>query len=216
MSIQNLTYNELYVYIQNYLKRSDAISLDSIPKWINLAEKSLAIKLKTLGFVSVIRTQCTNNNNGSILLEKPSLWHKTKSISVLIGNKRVYLFPREYELLQVYLDDINNDNIVVDTPIYYCDYNMQYFLIGGYNSPSPITIELSYFAQVNPLSPENQTNYWTQYAPYPLLYSALAEAASFLRSDDRVAGFQQKADMAIDDLLNETRIDDNVIVRKEA
>ena len=51
----------------------------------------------------------------------------------------------------------------------------------------------------------------------PLLYGALAEAANFLRSDDRVGMFQGKMEAAIADLTGETtgRVNDNTIKRMD-
>lgn len=223
--IQNLTYDQLLVYIKDYLKRTDAISLESIPKWINLAEKQLSIKLKSLGAVSILTVDIDDNTDlihtAGILFEKPYLWHKTKSISLVAANGiRSYLYPRSYEWLQFYLNNfsgLEEDEIVDDLPKFYCDYNQQYWLFGPYVSTDPVKLEVAYYGQIPPLSSENQINFWTTYAPLPLLYGALAEAANFLRSDDRVALFQGKMQAAIDDLLGETtgRVNDNVIVRMD-
>ena len=224
-NIQNLTYNQLVVYIQNYLKRSDAISLDSIPKWINLAEKQLAIKLKTLGAVSILRLKLDGDTDliqtAGVLFEKPYLWHKTKSISLVDSSGiRSYMYPRSYEWLQAYLNDysgLDASDVVEVSPKFYCDYNQQNWLFGPYLGSTPVELEVAYYSQVPPLSVENQINFWTTYAPMPLLYGALAEAANFLRSDDRVGMFQGKMEAAIADLTGETtgRVNDNVIKRMD-
>lgn len=224
-NIQNLTYDQLVVYIRDFLKRTDAISLESIPKWINLCEKQLAIKLKSLGAVSILNLDIDDNTDlihtAGILFQKPYLWHKTKSISLVDANGiRTYLYPRSYEWLQAYLNDFSGLDVadrVENLPRFYCDYNQQYWLFGPYDNSAPAKLEISYYGQIAPLSAENQINFWTTYAPAALIYGTLAQAAGFLRSDDRVALFQGQMESAVSELLGETtgRVNDNVIVRMD-
>lgn len=226
-NFQNLTYDQLYLYIQQYLTRNDQVTLDNIPHWINLAEKQLAIRLKNLGMVSVLNITIPPNQDlihtAGVLIRKPFLWHTTKSMAALNNSTgtRKYLLPRAYEYLQQYLNDFAglDDSEVADNSMqYYCDYNQEYWLVGPYLSTASPTIEVAYYGQVLPLSIDNQTNFWTSYAPYALLYGALCEACTFLRSDDRLAMFQPKYESALNDLLGESagRVNDNTIVRQNS
>jgi hypothetical protein len=224
-SFQNLTYDQLYVYIQQYLKRSDTVTLESIPKWINLGEKRLAKDLKNLGAVSILQFPITPDSvtifSAGALIKKPYLWHQTKSMSVIdtTTNQRSYLLPRSYEWLQTYLDDfagMDIGDIAVPTMQFYADYNIEYWLLGPYISTATIKGEVAYYGQTQPLSPENQTNFWTLYTPDVLIYAVLTEAASFLRVDERsTAVFEPRYQAGIAALLKEDagRINDNSIMR---
>ena len=224
-NFQNLTYDQLFIYIQQYLSRTDQLTIANIPNWINLAEKQLAIRLKNLGNVNVLNVAVQANQNlidtAGVLIKKPYLWHTTKSVSLLKNGRRDYLLPRAYEYLQQYLNDfsgLDSTDVATTLPQYYCDYNQEYWLIGPYLDDKPVDIEVAYYGQVPPLSPDNQVNFWTSYAPYALLYGVLCEACTFLRSDDRLAMFQPKYEMALTDLLGEgaSRVNDNTIVRQNS
>ena len=93
-------------------------------------------------------------------------------------------------------------------------------LFRSYLAPTPdddYTFELVYFDRPEPLSDENQTNWYTQYAPDLLLYACLLEAQPFLKLDARTAQFQSLYDRALKMLANESmrRMSDNTQTRRE-
>lgn len=220
---QNLTYDDLELYIQQYLNRNDTLTIENISSWINLAEKQLAIRLKNLGSVTVITSSVDPTgaviHNSGVLVDKPALWHSTKSLAyVPTSGSAVYLYPRTYEYLQIYLNDfadLSDAEKSAALPQFYCDYNQEKWLIGPYISTDNFNLEQAYYSQITPLSATNQQNFWTLYAPMALLYGSLVEACNYLRSDDRLASFMPKYEAAVNDLLGEGagRVNDAIIVR---
>ena len=156
---QNLTYDQLELYLQQYLNRDDQMTIDNIPNWINLAEKQLAIRLKNLGFVTMLTSSVPVTGNiihgVGILVTKPLLWHSTKSLAyVPASGQAVYLYPRTYEYLQVYFNDFAELPSIernAAVPQFYCDYNQEKWLVGPYtSSATSFNLEQAYYNQITP------------------------------------------------------------------
>lgn len=188
-----LTYAGLCDYIQRFLARTDLDVLENIPRFIFLAEKRLATDLKFIPGIQVgqfsIDPSLPLSLPASVIVEKPFGWQQTKSMALLNGSGRSYLFSRSYEYLQTYLNDFTLIDLQVennfDELIFYADYDNQNWIFGPYSRKQKYDFEVLYFSQIEPLNSTNQVNYWTEFAPRALLYAALYEASYYLRSDDR-------------------------------
>lgn len=182
-----MTYDSLVQDLQDYCERSDDPFLNQIPRFIMMAENRIATESKPIGFLRVVDGQLS----GSVL-KKPARWRKTRSLSVVDGVNRSYLYLREYEYCRTYSPVTG----VAGLPRYYADYDYEHFFI----APEPdksYYFELQYYERPEPLSAENQTNWTTQYAPQLLLYATLMEAMPFLKTSERIPEFQGLYDRAL-------------------
>jgi hypothetical protein len=177
-----LTYTELLSRAQSYLERgtpSDATVFDALPDIINRAERIIGREVKLLLMcVPAISALVINESK----IAKPARWRETISINYGAGltqNVRTFIFPRNYE----YIRSIFPDDTVVGAPQYYADYDYQHYLIG----PTPdaaYPFEIMYYANPDYLTPENQTNWWSEYAPELLQSKVFAEIGLFLKDNE--------------------------------
>jgi len=188
-----MTYDSLTQNLQTYCERSDSPFIDQIPSFIQLAENRIASENKPLGFLRTVEGQLNGN-----VLTKPTRWRKTRSIALIVGAERKFLYNRSYEFLRAYWPD----PIKVDVPYYYSDYDYEHFFI----APTPdlqYSFELQYYELPEPLSANKQTNWTTQYAPQLLLYASLMEAMPFLKTSERIPEFQGLYDRAMQAITKE-------------
>lgn len=200
-----MTYDSLVQDLKTYCERDDPPFTEQIPRFIFLAENRIASEDKPLGFLRTVVGQTSG-----ALLQKPVRWRKTKSLSLLVGGQRKYLFSRGYEYLRTFWPDQNQ----VDVPHYYADYDYEHYLI----APTPnqgYEFELQYYELPQPLSSVNQTNWTTRYAPQLILYASLMEAMPFLKTSERIPEFQGLYDRALSGIIKEDqgRILDSSFVR---
>lgn len=220
----NFTYQSIANYIQKFLNRRDADTINAIPQYISLAENRLALDLKIISGVNINgftipKTTDPNDPPFSLVLQKPYGWRTTKSIAFVTPRGRSYIYPRSVEYIQTYLNDLSNVDIVdfnYDGLVFYSDLDQSNWLIGPINRSADADLEVMYYSEILPLSSTNPTNYWTQFAPRALIYGALVEGSAFLRSDQRVQEWEMTYQNTIAQLTQENtnRFNDNIIVRK--
>jgi len=203
-----MTYDSLILTTLQYLERSDPATKDAIPTFITLTEYELAQQIKTLGQIQVVQSTMIQNNP---IIPKPARWRKTTSMSIALPSTDQNqinltwqpLLLRKYEYLKEYAP-----SNISGIPKYYGDYDQNHY----YVSPPPDSsypFEILYYERIQPLSTENQTNYWTQNAPNAMLYGTLLQAVMFLKDDQRQI-FQQKYAEAVQALKleDESRVGD--------
>jgi hypothetical protein len=91
---------------------------------------------------------------------------------------------------------------VTGTPVFYSDYGYSNILI----APTPSgtnPFEFCYMELPEPITPDNETNWLTDYAPDVLLYATLLEASSFLKNDERVPVWKEYYERALASLNSE-------------
>ena len=189
-----MTYDSLTSTVLQYLERKDVAVVDAIPTFISLAEFEIAQEIKTLGQLQVAQATMTANNS---LLQKPSRWRKTVSMSVTVAGKKQPVYLRKYEYLKNYWPDADQ----TDVPLYYADTDWEHWYI----APTPnlaYAFEVLYYERIAPLSSANQTNWLTQNAPNAMLFGTLLQAMQFLKNDQRTV-FQQKYTEALQALKAE-------------
>lgn len=196
----SMTFDSLVGDLQKYLERGtvgDTEVLEQLPSLINLAERAIATKLKIQGFLNNVTSSFVA---GVSVYAKPNRWRETVSMEFAVSsgrlsNKRTILFPRSYEYCRTYWPDSS----LTGTPVFYADYNYDYWLI----VPTPAIIypwQINYYQLPPLLDDTNQTNWLTDYAPNLLLYRALLEATPFLKNDDRIPTWQTMYDEQLQDL----------------
>lgn len=183
MSHHNImSYSTLIEDVLAYCQRNDQETKDQIPRLIALAEHRLASEIRGLGYIRVLRSTM---QAGNPIIEKPESWRETSSFRVFSHTKARTLYKRGYEFCRTYEDDTG----VKRTPKYYSDYDFNKFFV----VPSPdreYNFEVIFYEKPEPLSPENETNWTTNYAPQLLLYATLIEAQSFLQNPERLAEYK--------------------------
>lgn len=181
-----LTYTSLKSDIQLYANRSDTEFVAQIPRFIMLAENRLASEIKGLGMLMVANFTVTN---GTSVYEKPARWRQTHSISISNSGNRQYLKPRSLQYVQTYWPDSSLE----ETPLFYADYDYEYWLILP-TADQDYSATASYYERPQPLDETNETNWTTRYAPQLLLYASLLEAQPFLKTPERIQEFQMMYD----------------------
>ena len=187
-----MTYDSLVQDIKDYLERGDASDetvLRQIPRVIANTQRSLADRLKIQG---VLLSLTSVMQTGVNVIPKPEGWRTTVSINYGSGasmNSRKTLRPRAYEYLRaVYPVDTD-----LGSPEFYCDYNLENWLV----SPTPsrdFPFEAMIYSLPDLLSSANQQNYLTKYAPFLLLYSCLAGMSPMIKQDERLPMWKSEAE----------------------
>jgi hypothetical protein len=183
-----LTYNSLISDVQSYAERSDAEFVSQLPRFIMLAENRLASEIRGLGYLRIANFTMTTGNP---VIEKPSRWRETESISIQVGNSKKFLKLRGLQYIQSYWPDSS----IKDEPYLYSNYDYEHWLI----APTPdiaYSATVNYYERPQPLDDANQTNWTTQYAPQLLLYATLLEVQPFLKTGERLQEFQMMFDRA--------------------
>jgi hypothetical protein len=196
-----LTYDSLTSLVLQYLERTDPAVVAFIPQAIMLAEFEIAQNIKTLGQMAVMYSFM---NSGAVI-PKPARWRKTVSMTVstdLLSNQdRQPVLLRKLEYLNYYSPDSN----VSGVPLYYADYDAEHWLV----APPPNAqyyFEVLYYARLEPLSSQNQTNWLTQNAPNAMIYGTLKQTAPFLKDDARLAVWSGLFDAALLALKTEDQL----------
>jgi hypothetical protein len=191
-----MTYDSLVSDVTLYLERSDADTINQIPRFIMLAEQVIATNIKFLGNLVVATGNFTTSDP---VLVKPSRWKKTVSMSCTDSTGKINpVLLRKYEVLRAYAPD----PAVTGTPKYYSDYNFYRWLVAP-TPASDLEFEVTYYERVEPLSSDAQANWFTINAPQALLYGTLLQAIPFLKNDDRIPVWQSMYNEVIESLKTE-------------
>ena len=190
----SVTYTSLISDMQNFLERGGSQTTDptvynQLPRLINAAERDCAQLLKLLGQIEVFTAVPPNGfQAGNPVVTKPDRWRQTISINYGTGslnNTRTFVLPRSYEYITMYWPDRTH----TAPPEFYADYEYSHWLIG----PTPdqsYPFEALCYMQPPLLDSGNQTNFWTNYTPNLLLWTALLQAEPFLKNDPRIPVWQ--------------------------
>jgi len=183
-----MTYDELKTNIGNYLNRTD---LDNqIDMFIDSAESEINRKLKHKDMIkrstAVLNTQYT---------QLPADFIGIINVDIQSTNPPVPLFQQSLESLDLYRKTTGNANGLP-----------KYFSVDGDTlevAPNPqesYTIQLTYYAEVPPLSSTQTENFLLRTASDVYLYGALKHASIYLMEDERVIMFKSLFDTAIEEL----------------
>lgn len=190
-----MTYNSLVAQVTSYLNRTDTATLDQIPNFIYQAEQRICRESKNVGLeVYVTGTFITNNS----VIAKPARWRRNITFNYgtgVLNNTRNTILLRSYEFCRAYWPDPT----LSAPPKFYADYGYYNLLI----VPTPdqaYPFELGYLQLPDPISPNNQTNWITNYAPDVFLYATLLEAMPFLKDDERIPVWKEYYDRGLSSL----------------
>ena len=171
-----MTFDSLFSNVLSYSERPNDLELEAeIPRLVLLAENDCAVDLRVLGNELAVQTTLTI---GDPTLAKPEFWRRTTSLMITVtGVGRHELKKRTYEYVRNFWP-VQTD---VGVPRFYAEYNAANFII----APTPeatYATELIYFARLDPLSDDHQTNWFTVNSPQLLLYGTMYQASLFLKN----------------------------------
>ena len=187
--------NDMTVYLERGgSAATDPTVFNQLPRLINAAERDCAQLLKLLGQKESLVGNPPSGGfqQGVAVVTKPDRWRSTVSINygTGVGNaQRVFLYPRSYEYCTAYWPN-RASYTSTQPPEFYADYDLDHWLI----SPTPdqaYPFEAMLYMQPPLLDNSNQSNFWTEYTPNLLLYSALLQATPFIKNDERIPVWQQ-------------------------
>lgn len=200
-----LTYTSLSDAIQQYTQRQDDDFINNIPMFIMLAERRISRDLNILGLLKFVTGNLTAGNN---ILQKPSVrWLKTSSFMVGFNqlnqtgyNSQRPILNRENSFLMYYWPNFQETG----EPLYYGDYEYNYFLI----VPTPADAYpyvMSYYEVPELLDDSVSTNFLSTYDPDILLAGSLIEAFMYLKNYTWAADWERKYHAALTSMgvLNE-------------
>jgi len=190
-----MTYSSLFNQVLSYLDRTDIDTTNQVANFIFQAQQRIARDTKTLG-LEVYATGLLTP--GVAVYAKPANWRRNITFNVGTGstnNARSPVLLRSYEFLINYWPN----RTLTATPLYYCDYGYSNYLL----APTPdaaYPFEFSFLELPTPITPLNQTNWLTNFAPDVLLYATLLEATPYLKDDERLGMWEDQYKKRIDSL----------------
>jgi len=164
--------------IMTYLKRNDASTFFQQPDFIAQAEQRICREAKTIGLERYVTGQFVI---GQPVVNKPADWRRSLTFTYTGSRGATQIYHRNYEYLRLYWPDA----ALQGAPLYYGDFGYTQLVV----VPTPdqaYPFLYGYVALPTPLSPTNQTNWLTDYAPDLLLYAILLETTPFLKNDERI------------------------------
>jgi len=173
-----MTYDSLVLNVQQYMERNDADFIAQIPNLIALAESSIASELKTYMQLIVVEASLLD---AQTVLNKPARWRKT--VSMKVNGQPIQLRSQDY--VAQYLAESTEG-----TPLYYSEYDFNNWNFAPVPD-QPYTLEIIYYAEIQPLDANNQQNLWTAVAPQAMLYGTLLQAQGYLKALDKLPVWKQ-------------------------
>lgn len=192
MPAPTMTYESLVGDIKKYSERPDDEELaEQIPSLVLLAENECATDLRVLGSELVAESTLTL---GEPVVEKPAYWRRTTSVTIDVPVAgRVTLEKRTYEFLRNFWPVQSQTGV----PRFYAEYDFNNFIL----APTPdaaYAFEMVYFARLDPLSAENQSNWFTSNAPQILLYSSMYQTSLYLKNFDKAREWKDHYNTALE------------------
>lgn len=196
-----MTYTSLYEDVKDYILRKDAYTLKMIPSFIKHAQYLLSSACKSIGQEDYIVSKFIP---GVSVYQKPAGWRRSIAINFGSGNDfntRNILENRVYEFSRLYTKN-PADSTKWGLPKFYSDYGYTNFLV----APTPdkaYPFEFCYIKTPDLLTPENQTNWWTNFAPDTLLNATLMKAHFFLENFEKAAAYGIESEKGINRINDE-------------
>jgi len=187
MAITN--YGELKSAVGDFLNRSDLTSV--IPTFIDFAEAEFNRVLRIRQMVA--RAEAVIDTRFSAV---PSDFIEAKDLVIVTGTPVTPLqFVTQQEMAQIR----NEELTAAGKPLYFS-------VVGGQFEVCPTpddeyTLEMSYFAKIDALTDDTDTNWLLTDYPDLYLYTSLMHSAPYLKDDERLAVWAQLATKAREELI---------------
>ena len=179
---------DLRAFIATTLNRRDLT--DAIPRWIQMCEGEVNRNLRVREMVKPAYIEMTVADQGYIptpgdFLEVENIETQTDPAIVLEA-----VTPQRADELRARLKG--------GLPAYYSVVGSRVEIVP--HPAEPISIEMSFYARLPPLTTNAATNWLLQRSPDVYLYGSLIHSAPYLKDDQRLPLWQTKFDKALDDL----------------
>ena len=187
MSVTN--YGELKSTIADFLNRSDLTSV--IPTFIDFAEAEFNRNLRVRQMV--LRAEAQIDARFSAV---PADFIEAKDLVIVTTNP---VTPLEFITQQEMAQERNTTYTAAATPKYFSVVGSQFEFV-----PTPdqqYSLEMSYFAKIDALSADTDTNWLLTDYPDIYLYTSLMHSAPYLKDDERIGVWSQLAAKAREELI---------------
>lgn len=187
MSVTN--YGELKSTIADFLNRSDLTSV--IPTFIDFAEAEFNRNLRVRQMV--LRAEAQIDARFSAV---PADFIEAKDLVIVTTNP---VTPLEFITQQEMAQERNTTYTAASTPKYFSVVGSQFEFV-----PTPdqqYSLEMSYFAKIDALSDDADTNWLLTDYPDIYLYTSLMHSAPYLKDDERIGVWSQLAAKAREELI---------------
>ena len=187
MSVTN--YGELKSTIADFLNRSDLTSV--IPTFIDFAEAEFNRNLRVRQMV--LRAEAQIDARFSAV---PADFIEAKDLVIVTTNP---VQPLEFITQQEMAQERNTTYTAASTPKYFSVVGGQFEFV-----PTPDqqhSLEMSYFAKIDALSADTDTNWLLTDYPDIYLYTSLMHSAPYLKDDERIGVWSQLAAKAREELI---------------
>ena len=187
MSVTN--YGELKSTIADFLNRSDLTSV--IPTFIDFAEAEFNRNLRVRQMV--LRAEAQIDARFSAV---PADFIEAKDLVIVTTNP---VQPLEFITQQEMAQERNTTYTAASTPRYFSVVGGQFEFV-----PTPdqqYSLEMSYFAKIDALSDDADTNWLLTDYPDIYLYTSLMHSAPYLKDDERIGVWSQLAAKAREELI---------------
>jgi len=187
MSVTN--YGELKSTIADFLNRSDLTSV--IPTFIDFAEAEFNRNLRVRQMV--LRAEAQIDARFSAV---PADFIEAKDLVIVTTNP---VTPLEFITQQEMAQERNTTYTAAATPKYFSVVGSQFEFV-----PTPdqqYSLEMSYFAKIDALSADTDTNWLLTDYPDIYLYTSLMHSAPYLKDDERIGVWAQLAAKAREELI---------------
>jgi len=187
MSVTN--YGELKSTIADFLNRSDLTSV--IPTFIDFAEAEFNRNLRVRQMV--LRAEAQIDARFSAV---PADFIEAKDLVIVTTNP---VTPLEFITQQEMAQERNTTYTAAATPKYFSVVGSQFEFV-----PTPdqqYSLEMSYFAKIDALSDDADTNWLLTDYPDIYLYTSLMHSAPYLKDDERIGVWSQLAAKAREELI---------------
>jgi hypothetical protein len=196
-----MNYTQLTAAIKGYAENDfpntvgSFTSADQIATFVKIAEQ----RIYNMVQLPAIRKNVTGNTTtGNKYLACPSDWLATFSLAVINSNNEYkYLLNKDVNFIRAAYPD--TDSAFYGEPEYYAQFDQNTFILG----PTPnanYAVELHYFYYPTSIVTAG-TSWLGDNFDSVLLYGALLEAASFMKSDpDTITFYKQRYDDAMAEL----------------
>ena len=167
------TYSEIKSTVADYLNRADLTAV--LPSFVTLAESKFNRELRTRDMLTRVQT---TSNDEYVSLPTDFLQHYSLELDAASAQPPMdYIGPQEAKVLKA-------QNRTASTTYYYTVIDGAFEIIPA--PGSELDLRMVYYAKIPALSDSNTTNWLLTKSPDLYLYSALLEAAPYLKDDDRV------------------------------
>ena len=171
------TYSDLRASIADWLNRADLGTV--IPDFIRLAEARFNRELRTADMVKVATAQV---NDGFFAVPSDYL----ETIAMRVTDPTNYRGKMDFVSIAEF-NRLNSTPSVNGVSRYYTIIDGNFRIAPAAGAGSPVSLELTYYAKIAPLSDSVSTNWLLTKSPDLYLYTSLMQAAPYLKDDERVA-----------------------------